>query len=51
MTKAFADYLIHPFDKFLSIYYVPDAAIGVTIVTILDTDIFEDSLIKTNKMS
>lgn len=44
--------LIQPFDKYLlSIYYVPETAIGVTIFTVLDTDIFEDSLIKTDKMS
>lgn len=44
--------LIHPFNKYwLSIYYEPDIALGVIILNALDTDTFEDCLMKTDKMS
>lgn len=42
--------LTHPFKYVLSIYYVPDTVISVIILTTLDTDMFEDSLMKTDKM-
>lgn len=40
----------YSFIQILIIYYGPDTVISVTILTTLDTDIFEDGLMKTDKM-